>query len=114
MPANTQFARFLRRNMTDAEQLLWRHLRSQRLAAGRFRRQHPLGPYIVDFVHLGARLVIELDGGQHADSHRDRIRDAWLHEQGFRVLRFWNDDVLLRTEDVLSAIWHAVADSGSA
>ncbi|WP_224040206.1 endonuclease domain-containing protein, partial [Paraburkholderia unamae] len=60
-----QFARILRKNMTEAEQLLWRHLRAHRLCGEKFRRQQPIGPYIVDFVHFGARVVIEADGGQH-------------------------------------------------
>ncbi|MBW7902488.1 MAG: endonuclease domain-containing protein [Rhodocyclaceae bacterium] len=104
-----QFAKKLRQDMTDAERLLWRHLRAHRLVGEKFRRQQPLGPYVVDFVHFGARLVIEVDGGQHNGSERDRLRDAWLKAQGFKVVRFWNDEVLLRTEDVLAAIWGALA-----
>ncbi|MCK9516521.1 MAG: endonuclease domain-containing protein [Ottowia sp.] len=93
--------------MTDAERVLWRHLRARRLAGGKFRRQHPLGPYVVDFVNLAARLVIEVDGGQHSGSAHDRARDRWLQRQGFRVLRFWNNDVLQHTEGVLQAIYQA-------
>ncbi|WP_083522881.1 endonuclease domain-containing protein [Sterolibacterium denitrificans] len=106
-----QFARKLRQEMTDAERLLWRHLRAHRLAGEKFRRQQPLGPYIADFVHFGARLVIEVDGGQHNGSGHDRRRDAWLDAQGFKVLRFWNDDVLLRTEAVLAVIWGELSPS---
>lgn len=103
---NTQrFAKQLRQNMTDAELLLWRHLRAHRLNGHKFRRQQPIGPYIVDFVHFGARLIIEADGGQHNDSDSDRIRDSYLQRQGFRTLRFWNNDILTQTEAVLNAIF---------
>ena len=99
-----QRARHLRKNMTAAEQLLWRHLRAHRLCGQKFRRQQPVGPYIVDFVHFGARLVIEADGGQHNGSADDAVRDAWLQSQGFTVLRFWNNEILLNIEVVLEAI----------
>jgi very-short-patch-repair endonuclease len=102
------FAKHLRQNMTDAEHVLWRQLRAHRFDGHKFRRQQPLGPYVVDFVNFDARLIVEADGGQHAESPHDQRRDAWLHAQGFRVLRFWNDDVLLRTESVLDAIWFAL------
>ncbi len=98
------FARQMRRDATDAERVLWQRLRANRLADGKFRRQQPIGPYIVDFVCLAARLVIEVDGGQHLGSTSDAERDVWLREQGFTVLRFWNDDVLARTESVLEEI----------
>ncbi|HUP91158.1 MAG TPA: DUF559 domain-containing protein [Solimonas sp.] len=97
-------AKVLRGSMTDAERKLWYLLRAHRLLSEKFRRQQPIGPYIVDFLHFGARVVIEVDGGQHADSVGDVRRDAWLRAQGFIVLRFWNDDVLLRTESVLEEI----------
>ena len=103
-----QFARFLRRNMTDAERLLWHHLRAHRLCDQKFRRQQPIGPYVVDFVHFGARLVIEADGGQHNGSANDAVRDAWLKSRGFTVLRFWNDEILRNTEAVLEAILGAL------
>lgn len=90
--------------MTDAERVLWPHLRAHRLSGAKFRRQQPIGPYIVDFVHFGARLVIEADGGQHLDSPKDVQRDAWLNQQGFLVMRFWNDEVLKNTEAVLESI----------
>ncbi|KTS78306.1 DNA (cytosine-5-)-methyltransferase [Pseudomonas oryzihabitans] len=95
MPLITH-ARSLRRNQTDAERALWQHLRGKRLQGLKFRRQHPHGRYILDFVCLEARLVIELDGGQHQDSPADRERDAWLQARGFQILRFWNHDVLAR------------------
>ena len=85
------FVKSLRQNMTDAERLLWRHLRGHRLGGVKFRRQQAIGPYIVDFVHFGARIVVEADGGQHNESASDERRDAWLQSQGFRILRFWND-----------------------
>jgi very-short-patch-repair endonuclease len=106
-----QFAKALRKNMTDAEQLLWRHLRAHRLGDQKFRRQQPIGLYIVDFVHFGARLVIEADGGQHNDSPDDAVRDAWLRNQGFTVLRFWNSDILQNIEEVLEAILKELAKS---
>ncbi|HEX4911765.1 MAG TPA: endonuclease domain-containing protein [Permianibacter sp.] len=103
------FAKSLRRNMTDAEQLLWRHLRAHRLNGEKFRRQHPLGPYIVDFVHFSARLIVEADGGQHNGSSRDTQRDAWLEQQGFTILRFWNNDILNNTDAVLAVIFDAIS-----
>lgn len=104
------FAKQLRQNRTDAERVLWRHLRAHRFQGQKFRRQQPLGPYILDFVHFGAKLVIEADGGQHAESRRDSARDAWLASEGFRVLRFWNDQILRETEAVLEAILHALGE----
>ena len=107
------FSKALRQNMTDAEQRLWKHLRAHRLDGQKFRRQQPIGPYVVDFVHFGVRLIVEADGGQHADAPHDKVRDAWLQAQGFQVLRFWNDDILLRTEAVLESIWAAVRGAPS-
>jgi very-short-patch-repair endonuclease len=104
---NRSFACHLRRNQTDAERRLWRHLRSRRLLALRFRRQHPIGPYFADFACLELRLVIELDGRQHADPRgleRDRVRTAALEERGYEVIRFWNNDVLRVTQAVLATI----------
>ena len=97
--------------MTDAERLLWRELRSRQLAGHKFRRQQPLGRYIVDFVCLGKRLIIELDGGQHADgqqSEYDRERTAWLERNGYHVLRVWNHDILQCIEAVKQTIFHAL------
>lgn len=99
------FARRLRHDSTEAEHKLWQQLRARRFEGVKFRRQHPLGPYIVDFVCLERRLVIELDGGQHSEAASyDRQRDAWLEGQGFRVLRFWNNEVMQNLEGVLEAI----------
>ncbi len=101
----TQRARTLRNNMTDAERFLWQQLRRKQMNGYKFRRQFPLGKYIVDFVCLEARLVIELDGGQHAEQGTyDAKRDEWLNEQGFRVLRFWNDEVFRKTDGVFELI----------
>jgi very-short-patch-repair endonuclease len=108
-----QFAKTLRHNMTEAEQRLWLHLRAHRMAGQKFRRQQPIGPYVVDFVHFGARVVVEADGGQHNESPADAARDAWLSSQGFKVLRFWNDQILKETEAVLTTIWAAVSDAPS-
>ncbi|MDH4874526.1 endonuclease domain-containing protein [Pseudomonas sp. BN515] len=99
-----EFARQLRAEQTDAEQRLWQHLRAKRLLGLKFRRQKPIGPYIVDFICQERMLVIEVDGGQHLESGSDQARDAWLIRRGFRVLRFWNHEVLLETEAVLEAI----------
>ena len=107
----TAIVKALRRRMTDTERSLWRHLRAHRLASGKFKRQQPLGPYIVDFVCFRARLVIELDGGQHQDSDTDRSRDAWLEGQGFRVLRFWDNEVLTNLPAVLEKISGFLAPS---
>ena len=99
-----EFARYLRRNMTDAERVLWRHLRDRQLAGAKFRRQQAIGPYVVDFVEFESRLIVEADGGQHNDSTSDLVRDAWLAAQGFRVLRFWNNQILQETAAVLERI----------
>jgi very-short-patch-repair endonuclease len=105
-------AKLLRKNMTDAERLLWRHLRSRQLSGQKFRRQQPLGRFIVDFVCLEKRLVIELDGGQHAEPGQaayDAERTAWLEENGFRVLRFWDHEVLKNINAVKEMIAQAVS-----
>lgn len=103
-------AKTLRANQTDAEQRLWRHLRAHRFMGLKFKRQKPLGRYIVDFVCAERRLVIEIDGGQHAEQvEYDRQRDAWLRNQGYTVLRFWNNEVLQRVEDVLEQVRLTVA-----
>ena len=102
-------ARALRIQMTDAERKLWRALRDRRFAGVKFRSQVPVGPFIADFICFDSRLVIEVDGGQHAESMSDERRDAWFRKNGFRILRFWNNDVLLNTEGVLTAILDTVA-----
>jgi very-short-patch-repair endonuclease len=89
--------------MTDAERKLWSRMRAHQLGV-HFRRQAPLGSYVLDFVCFAACVVVEVDGGQHADSEKDLVRDAWLRAQGFRVLRFWNNDVLQNIDGVLEMI----------
>ncbi len=102
-------ARALRSNPTEAERALWKHLRVRQIEGHKFRRQQPLGRYIVDFVCLEKRLIVELDGGQHAEQVRsDTNRTAWLEAQGFRVMRFWNHDVLNEIEAVKEAIREAL------
>lgn len=109
MPDRLQsFAKSLRRKMTDAEQKLWLHLRAHRFQGHKFKRQQPLGSYIADFVCFSARLIVEVDGSQHLESPRDAKRDEWFKANGFRVLRFWNDQDLQETEAVLEAILNAV------
>jgi very-short-patch-repair endonuclease len=104
-------ARALRQNLTDAERRLWFHLRRKQLDGHRFRRQVSIGPYIADFVCLESKLVIEVDGGQHGDNaEKDARRTALMEAQGFRVLRFWNDEVLGNTVGVLEAIRQRLAD----
>ena len=97
-------AKRMRREPTDAERALWRVLRARRLCAWKFRRQVRIEPYIVDFVCFETRLIVEADGSQHAESVADERRDGFLIEQGFRVLRFWNNDILANREGVLTAI----------
>ena len=106
-------ARSLRRDQTDAERKLWRLLHSRRLAAAKFRRNHPIGQFFADFCCLKARVVIEVDGGQHADPGQaayDRRRSAYLESQGFRVMRFWNEAILKESERVLEQIYEALAN----
>jgi very-short-patch-repair endonuclease len=97
-------ARQLRRDATDAEQRLWSALRDRRRRGYRFRRQHPIGNYIADFACTRHRLMVEADGGQHAENEDDRRRTASLESEGWRVLRFWNNDILGNTEGVIEAI----------
>ncbi len=101
-------ARALRSRMTDAERKLWYALRDRRFAGFKFRRQVPIGNFIADFVCYEHRLVIEVDGGQHAESLQDQRRDRWFVAQGFRVMRFWNNDVLSNLEGVMTALAEAM------
>jgi very-short-patch-repair endonuclease len=103
-----KYARSLRKDMTDAERVLWRLLRNRRMDGWRFRRQEPIDRYIVDFACFEARLIIEVDGGQHYESKRDQTRDAYLQSQGFRVLRLWNTDVLTNRDGVYRTIMTAL------
>ena len=107
-------AKQLRKNSTDAERALWRMLRFRQLGGYKFRRQQPLGSFIVDFVCLEARLVVELDGGQHNEAQglaHDRQRSDWLKQAGFRVMRFWNHEVLNQLDAVCEAIARGLNDS---
>ncbi|WP_407065645.1 endonuclease domain-containing protein [Devosia sp.] len=98
----------MRHEPTEAEAKLWRLLRDRRFVAHKFRRQLPMGEYVVDFVCLSAKLIVEADGSQHADNTYDTERDAYLKAQGFRILRLWNNDILARPDSVLEAVWAAL------
>ncbi|MBN9087312.1 MAG: endonuclease domain-containing protein [Reyranella sp.] len=105
----SDFARELRNNATNAERRLWHHLRRRQLSGFKFRRQRPIGPYICDFVCLEAGLIVELDGGQHAERvAHDMRRDDFLRTEGFRILRFWNDDVQAEIGSVVDTIFEAL------
>ena len=107
----THRARELRSNMTDAEARLWGYLRNRRLGGEKFRRQHQIGPYYVDFVSVNIRLVIEVDGGQHVtNQEEDSKRTEYLAGKGYRDLRFWNDGVLTEIETVLEVILAALEE----
>jgi very-short-patch-repair endonuclease len=103
----------MRHEPTEAEHKLWLLLHDRRFVNFKFRRQVPIGPYIVDFVCYSARLIIEADGSQHAENQRDMIRDAELIRRGFRLLRLWNNDILARPVSVSDGIWAALAGDAS-
>jgi very-short-patch-repair endonuclease len=106
-----KYARELRKNQTDAEQLIWNLLRGRRFLGKKFRRQHPVGRYILDFYCHEEKLAIELDGGQHNEpvqEKKDSKRTEFLEKQGIKVLRFWNNEVLQQTESVLEALYNAI------
>ena len=107
-PPRTDRSRRFRKSPTDAERRLWYHLRDRRLGGFKFVRQEPIGPYVADFCCREVKLVVEVDGSQHADSKRDLVRDAWLTQHGYRVLRFWNGDVLRTPRDIAEAILAAL------
>lgn len=115
MPHKSQLlahAKRMRHTPTESEAALWRDLRAGRLAGHKFKRQQPIGIYIVDFVCFARKLVVEADGGQHVDLRsRDELRTAWLRSQGFHVLRFWNDDVFKRTAEVLDEVLRVLGES---
>lgn len=103
--ADKTLARALRRRSTEAERLLWQRLRNRQTGGLKFRRQEPLGPYVVDFFCLERRLIVELDGGQHAREERlEAERTAWLKARAYRVIRFWNHEVIDNIEGVLETI----------
>jgi very-short-patch-repair endonuclease len=107
---NTTKARGLRKKPTEAERILWRHLRLRQIGGCKFRRQQSLGLHIVDFVCLEKRLIIEVDGGQHSEQVAyDTERSTWLEAQGFRVLRFWNHEVLKEIDVVKEVIAEALS-----
>jgi very-short-patch-repair endonuclease len=109
-PSAQKFARDLRNNATEIERALWRELRRGKIVGARFRRQVPIGPYIVDFACLKNKIVIELDGSQHLDrATYDQARSAFLKTQKFRVLRFWNGQFIDEREAVLETIVWAIA-----
>jgi very-short-patch-repair endonuclease len=98
-------AKNLRKRLTNTEHLLWSRLRAKQIEGCKFRRQTPIGKYIVDFVCHEQRVIVEVDGGQHSEAvEEDKIRDKWLREQGYKVLRFWNNEVLTNVEGVLETI----------
>lgn len=99
-----RLARRLRANQTDAETVLWNRIRNRQIDGHKFARQVPIGAYICDFVCREKQIVIEVDGGQHAESATDAIRDSYLVTEGYRVFRFWNNDVLGNIEGVLTTI----------
>jgi very-short-patch-repair endonuclease len=103
--SNISNARHLRKKLTNAEQKLWRHIRSRQIYGCKFRRQTPIGQYIVDFVCLEKKFIVELDGGQHAEQQEyDHHRSEWLKSRGFRVIRFWNNEVWNNIEGVMEVI----------
>ncbi|WP_404405051.1 endonuclease domain-containing protein [Pelagibacterium halotolerans] len=102
---NRGFAKAMRRNPTEHERKLWLILKCRRFVGYKFRRQVPIGPYIADFVCYAKRLIIELDGSQHADNALDAERDRWLAVKGFAILRFWNNELTENAEGVADAIW---------
>ena len=107
-------ARRLRANATNAETILWRHLKTIETEGTHFRRQVPLGPYVADFACMAARLVIEIDGSQHGNESnkaRDEARTRWLESEGYRVIRFWNNDIVQNAEGVLDVIYAALYGS---
>ena len=108
-PHTARFAHDLRANPTPAEIKLWSVLRKRQRSGARFRRQHPIGPFVVDFCAPRLKLVIEVDGGQHVDLHEyDQRRTTYLAAHGYRVLRFWNNQVLNDLNDVVIAVENAI------
>jgi very-short-patch-repair endonuclease len=106
----TNRARRLRSQSTNAELKLWNRLRSRAIGGCKFVRQEPIGPYVVDFVCRERRLVIEVDGGQHSFDGRDLVRDKWLIDHRYRVLHFWNNDVMANIDGVLETIAAALSN----
>lgn len=108
-PQTKQNSREQRLNMSEAERRLWQSLRLRQIEGHKFRRQHPIGRYIVDFVCLECGLVVEVDGGQHSEHQDyDEVRTEWLRQRGFRVIRFWNHEVMNNIEGVKAVIWQSL------
>jgi very-short-patch-repair endonuclease len=105
----TQIARKLRKQMTPEEHILWYHLRSKRFSSYKFRRQFPIDKYVVDFICVAKRLIVEADGGQHNQSADDAERDKYLRGQNFTILRFWNNDINQNLESALQKIYQELA-----
>jgi len=106
-----EVARRLRKNSTDTERALWYQIRNSAIEGVKFRRQQPIGPYVADFVSFQEKIIVELDGGQHAvNIESDQVRDSYLREKGYRVLRFWNNEVLESMAGVLEVIRRAILD----
>lgn len=106
------FARYLRKAQTDAEQLLWRKLRNRQFLGIKFRRQQPIGDFIVDFVSFEKRLIVEVDGGQHNEAgylYRDCLRTRFLEDCGFTVVRFWNNEIMDNLNEVLETLTLALS-----
>ena len=101
-------AKKLRKQSTDTERQLWRYLRNRQMEGFKFRRQQPIGSYVVDFVDLERKVIVELDGGQHTLNPEDKIRDEWLRVEGYRVLRFWDNEVFNNLTGVLETIRDAL------
>jgi len=109
IPGKHGIAKVLRKKFTNTERVLWKHLRAKQMEGLKFRRQEPIGNYIVDFVCHEKRIIIEVDGGQHStEREKDNERDNWLKEQGYMVLRFWNNEVLTKLTGVLEVIWDSL------
>jgi very-short-patch-repair endonuclease len=109
-PRTRALVKTLRGNMTDAEKEIWRRVRNKQLGV-KFRRQQPIGQYVVDFVCFEKKLILEIDGGEHFESFRDEKRDKWFQAQGYRVFRFWNNDVLKNGDGVIQAIIKEISPS---
>ncbi|WP_082434518.1 endonuclease domain-containing protein [Devosia sp. A16] len=109
-PRLRSFARYLRREATPHEEVLWHLLRGRRFVDFKFRRQVPVGPLIADFACHSAKLILELDGGQHAESQTDPRRDAVLRTHGYRILRIWNNELHENRDGVMEAIWLALQE----
>lgn len=104
---NINLAKNLRKNLTETERYLWKFLRAKRLNGIKFKRQEPIGNFIIDFISYEKKLIIELDGGQHAEKgkrEKDNRRDEWFERQGYKILRFWDNEVFTNIEGVLEKI----------